>query len=109
MNPYPFGLQFPNERYYYDDKYRDQHPVFNISVLNKISLELNEKELVEILKPENVFYSTNIKANFSFYNENIQKEIKNINFRVKGRASRKYINIKLIKILDEKLGIRFTR
>jgi hypothetical protein len=50
-NNLPFGLQFPNENYYKDDKFRDRHPIFNVSVVSNIYLNVNISDLLKIIQP----------------------------------------------------------
>jgi hypothetical protein len=84
-NPLPFGQLFTNERYYYEDSFRDSNPIFNLSLFNRIELELNQTEYNNMLLPKNIFYNTFIYGNMTFQNENILRTLKNIKFRVKGK------------------------
>jgi spore coat protein CotH len=91
----PWGTVFDDVKPYSSkDKYEDEHPFFNLSVLATIRVEIDEKDYVQLLLPENLYNETYVSANVYFDNGNIQSRYENAGFRIKGAYSR----------LDQKKG-----
>jgi hypothetical protein len=84
----PWGELFGSE-YGGNDKHKDEHPVFNISLLPTIYLEMPDEDYLYTLYPYNSDNQTYVSANFTFIN-NLDPAVKldNVGFRIKGSMSR---------------------
>jgi spore coat protein CotH len=84
----PWGELFGSE-YGGTDKYQEEHPVFNISLLSTIYLEMSEEDFLYTLYPYNYENQTYVSANFTFIN-NLDPAVKldNVGFRIKGSSTR---------------------
>ncbi len=80
--------QFWDDVYTSKDEYKDDHPIFNISVLATIRVEINPDDLLMLLQPWNLFNESYAVANVFFDNGNVQETVETVGFRVKGASSR---------------------
>lgn len=84
----PWGDLFGSE-YGGKDKYEDEHPIFNISVLSSIYFELTEEDYLYTLYPHNSENQTYVPANFTFINNNDPVvKLSNVGIRIKGSSTR---------------------
>jgi spore coat protein CotH len=83
----PWGSIF-DETVYYDDKYGDDHPVWNISVLATIRVEIDEELFRELLLPVNLYNETYAPATVHFDNGVVQETLDSVGFKVKGQGGR---------------------
>lgn len=100
----PWGTLFDTEEYTSEDKYGDDHPIWNISVLATVRIELNESDYLDLLQPWNLYNESYAHATVHFDNGNVRETIENVGFRVKGASSRlnqkKGWNIKFNAFVD---------
>lgn len=83
----PWGNIF-DVKTYYDDEYEDEHPVWNISVIATVRVEIPEEDYLYLLDPENLYTEDYRSANIHFDNGVVQETIENVGFRVKGQGGR---------------------
>jgi len=84
----PYGELFNDREYYANDKYKDDHPVFNLSVIANIRLTLKESDLNYLLYPPNAFNQTYVPASFEFNNGVISQQYDIVGLKLKGRHTR---------------------
>lgn len=70
------------------DEYGDEHPIFNISVLATIRVELNPADLLHLLQPWNLYNESYAPATMHFDNGIVRETVEGVAFRVKGATSR---------------------
>jgi hypothetical protein len=80
----PWGTLFDEEVYAKDDEYEDDHPVWNISVMATMRVELSDADYLYLLEPWNLYNESYAPATVYFDNGNVQETFKNVGFRVKG-------------------------
>jgi hypothetical protein len=114
----PWGNVFGNVPYTSADTYNDSHPVFNISVMATIRIELEEEALLKLINPSTIYSNDEYaSATVSFDNNNIHETFYDVGLKPKGAFSRmdlkKSWNIKFNeyvkgqKLLDiKKLGLK---
>jgi hypothetical protein len=113
----PWGTLFDGDIYSSSDQYGDSHPIWNISVLPTIKLELDNEDYLSLLDAHNLDNDIYYKSNFYFDNGNVQIALKDVGLRLKGHSSRlqqkKGWNIKFNKFIEnqtlfdiEKLGFK---
>jgi hypothetical protein len=92
----PWGEIFPEAgpAYSTTDQYKDEHPIWNLSQLATIRIEVEEKDYVNLLLPQNLYNESYASANMHFDNGHVRQSLYNVGFRVKGAYSR----------LDQKKG-----
>jgi hypothetical protein len=73
---------------YYDDEYEDDHPVWNISVIATVRIEIKEEDYLYLLAPENLYTEDYAPATIHFDNGHVQESIENVGLRVKGQGGR---------------------
>lgn len=65
----PWGDLFPNPPFYTDrDQYKDDHPVFNLSVIAVIKMTITPDDLAALYLPKNVRAPTWYNVSMSFNN-----------------------------------------
>jgi len=84
----PWGTLFDEPVYANDDKYGDDHPVWNISVLAVVRIQLDPADYIELLQPWNLYNESYANATVYFDNGHVQETFSNVGFRVKGATSR---------------------
>jgi hypothetical protein len=84
----PWGTLFDVDVYTSNDKYKDEHPIWNISVFASVHIELDEKDYLNLLQPWNLYNETYAVATMHFDNGNVRETVSNVGFRVKGASSR---------------------
>ncbi len=86
----PWGELFPESgpAYSSGDQYKDDHPIWNLSQLATIRMELDEKDYVNLLLPENLYNESYASANMHFDNGQVRQSLYNVGFRIKGAYSR---------------------
>jgi hypothetical protein len=113
----PWGNVFDTKVYTKYDTYKDLHPIFNISVLATIRVEMTEEEYNYLLEPKNLYNESYVNAKIHFDNGNIKETFDEVGIKIKGATSRlnlkKGWNIKFNefvsgqKLLDlKKLGLK---
>jgi spore coat protein H len=114
----PWGNVFVKSPYSSSETYNDSHPVFNISVMATIRIELEEEALLKLINPSTIYSSNDYaSATVSFDNNNIHETFYDVGLKPKGATSRtdlkKSWNIKFNefvkgqKLVDiKKLGIK---
>jgi hypothetical protein len=93
--PYPFLFGSP---YSIHDKYGDNHPVFNISTMAVISVQMREEDMTKMYDYRNIYNQTFLKTTFNFNNGVLNKTFEKVGIRIKGLGSRFYT----------KKGIKFS-
>jgi spore coat protein CotH len=84
----PWGVIFDDANPYDDDEYKENHPLWNISVLATVRLEISDDALTWLLLPSNLFSDTYQSADVHFDNGNLQQSFSNVGLRIKGQGSR---------------------
>lgn len=84
----PWGEIFGSE-YGGDDKYENEHPVFNLSVMGSIYVELSEENYLYTLDPVNFENQTYVPATMFFDNGAVREKFDKVGFKIKGSSSRK--------------------
>eukprot|EP01126_Amoeba_proteus_P051884 TRINITY_DN6229_c0_g1_i9.p1 TRINITY_DN6229_c0_g1~~TRINITY_DN6229_c0_g1_i9.p1 ORF type:complete len:549 (-),score=89.18 TRINITY_DN6229_c0_g1_i9:78-1724(-) len=79
-----FPPVFKAQTYYKDDEYKDEHPIFNLSVIGMIKITMKEEDLVSMLKPANTFNQSYFSSSFVFDNGNLKTIKENVGIKVKG-------------------------
>ena len=103
---YVFGEGDGEERKpYYDDEFGDDHPVWNVSVLATVRVELKEADYLYLLSPDNLYTEDYVPAVIHFDNGHVQQSLADVGFRVKGQGGRvdqkKGWSVKFNKFLSE--------
>ena len=73
---------------YPNDDYKDDHPVFNISALATLRIEIDPAALLNLLLPENLYTEDYAPATLFFDNGIVQETVSDVGFKVKGVTSR---------------------
>ena len=82
MSWLPYPNLFPNETdYWAKDKYEDFHPIFNLSQIASVHLQMSEANLEYILNPLNSYTQDYVSANFTFKNSEITETMNDIGVR----------------------------
>jgi hypothetical protein len=84
LNSLPYGEILENRKYWTNDKYKDDHPILNISEIASIHLEMSWDDYLRVIHPSNREINVKVKTNFTFINNNIEERIENVAFRLKG-------------------------
>lgn len=85
----PYGEILGAERnYYWNDPYGDYSPLFNLSVIANIYLELDEADFAHVMNPQNTFDQEFVKTNLTFDNGNERIILSNVGLKLKGFYSR---------------------
>lgn len=86
----PWGTLFPGDVYSDKDDYGDDHPIWNISVLATIRLDLNPDDYLYLLNPQNLESDIYFPCTMHFDSgrHNVQTSIENVGMRLKGASSR---------------------
>lgn len=86
----PWGTLIGNDSDVYTskDKYGDNHPVWNISVLASIRVTLKEEDYLYLLQPWNLYNHSYKPGSVSFDNGHVQETFQNVGVRIKGQATR---------------------
>jgi hypothetical protein len=81
----PYGELFEREKAYSDnDLYKDNHPVFNVSVVSIVSIKLNESDYFDMIYPPNYAFNLWKKCEFTFINKRFNKTLTDVGIRIKG-------------------------
>ena len=83
----PWGNIF-DVKTYYDDDYEDAHPVWNISVLATVRIEIAEEDYLYLLDPEYLYTEDYRPASIYFDNGHVQESYESVGLRVKGQGGR---------------------
>lgn len=107
-NPLPFGIIFNESNYYSsNEKYGDNHPLFDRSLISNLYLTVNISDLLYILHPSRIWNNEEIKGSITFDNGKLLIENYKVNFRVKGRSSRSRFEKNWVVKFEKKLfGIK---
>jgi hypothetical protein len=73
-----------DDSYTSEDEYQDDHPVWNISTLATIRVEMDDAVYIDLLQPWNLYNETYAACNVYFDNGNSQQTISNVGIRIKG-------------------------
>lgn len=86
----PWGDLFPDGKEYSSkDKYQDDHPVFNLSVLATIHLTMPTDSLLSQLYTYNTYTADYVNASITFDNgDAVQQRLDNVGVKIKGAYSR---------------------
>jgi hypothetical protein len=75
----PWGTLFDDINVYTDhDDYKDNHPIWNISVLASVRITLEETDYINLLLPENLYTESYAMATFQFDNGNVHQTISDV-------------------------------
>ena len=113
----PWGILFDTAPYTSKDTYQDDHPIWNISVLATIHIDIDVDDYIFLLQPWNLYNESYAKATLYFDNGIIRTSYTDVGFRVKGMSSRQTQKkgwtvkfnefVKGQKLLDvEKIGLK---
>eukprot|EP01094_Clydonella_sp_ATCC50884_P015268 TRINITY_DN2584_c0_g1_i2.p1 TRINITY_DN2584_c0_g1~~TRINITY_DN2584_c0_g1_i2.p1 ORF type:complete len:463 (-),score=105.18 TRINITY_DN2584_c0_g1_i2:634-1980(-) len=80
----------PSPGYSEWEKYGDDHPVFNRSVIGEVKINLDADDLKWLLDPQNMKAKKYMRASFYFNNGVINDTIQDVGFRTKGGISRTF-------------------
>lgn len=86
-----FPSLFPNETTYYDDPFEDLHPVFNLSSVASIYINLPEVDYLYLIDPRNAFNETKKSASFFFHNEVMSAQMGSVGLSISGYSSRRSV------------------
>jgi len=81
----------PSTQYSSEDKYGEDHPIFNTSTIAQIRITINTTNLQWLLNPQNRFEKIYQNATFWFYNGIDDQTFSSVGIRVKGSGSRNFI------------------
>jgi spore coat protein CotH len=84
----PWGDVFPDPVYTSADKYKDDHPVWNISSLMTIRIEMSPSDLLYQLTPANAYSVGYVPATVHVDNGVVRETLKNVGVHIKGAYSR---------------------
>jgi hypothetical protein len=85
----PWGTIFDDvQPYSSEDKYGDNHPLFNINVLHTIRIKMAESDFISLLEPANLWNSSYVAADLYYDNGKDQITLKDIGMKIKGTGSR---------------------
>lgn len=87
-NNTPWGTLFDDAVYSSEDIYGDDHPIWNISTLATVRIELDNDDYIDLLQPWNLYNETYASATMHFDNGVVRETIFDVGFRVKGMTSR---------------------
>jgi len=79
-----------NKTQYLDDKYGDDHPIFNMSAIMQIYIEMDKKDLEALILPGNEQARDYKKMNITFYNGPELAHFVDAAIRIKGATSRTF-------------------
>ncbi|CAM9500878.1 unnamed protein product, partial [Ectocarpus fasciculatus] len=83
----PWGNIF-DVKTYYDDEYEDEHPVWNISVLATVRVQIEEADYLYLLDPDNLYTEDYRPATIHFDNGHVQETYDNVGIHIKGQGGR---------------------
>jgi hypothetical protein len=84
----PWGNIFGESTYTSYDIYKDDHPLWNVSVFATIRVTINVTDLLGLLYPWNLYNESYANCSVFFDNGAYQTVLHNTGFRIKGTASR---------------------
>jgi spore coat protein H len=88
LNPIPFGDIFGDHFYSNKEKYKDDHPVFNVSRIATFYVKVSEYDLIHLLNSTNMFNNTWLRTEINFDNGLIKESLKDVGIRLKGSGGR---------------------
>lgn len=80
----------PAKEYTKEDKYGDDHPVWNTSLISTIRIEIDEELFLGLLNPINSLNQSYTEATIHFDNGYVQETYSNVGFKQKGSGCRKH-------------------
>ena len=86
--PAPWGTIYDGVKAYYGDDYEDAHPIWNVTVMATVRVELPEDAYLFLLAPENLYNETYTEATVHFDNGHVQQSFTDAGFKIKGPGSR---------------------
>jgi spore coat protein CotH len=86
----PWGTVFPGKEYTSKDKYEDDHPVWNASLIATIHVKIDEELYVDMLQPWNEANDTYRPAAFYFDNGYVRESFAEVGIRLKGQGCRSH-------------------
>jgi hypothetical protein len=97
----PYGDIFNKPAYSSLDLYNDSHPVFNISVVASIRIEMDSTDYLAMINPATIYSKETFRpAKIHFDNNRVRESFTNVGIRAKGAFAR----MDLKKGLDIKLN-----
>jgi hypothetical protein len=63
----PFVSLFEDRPYYAHDKYEDYHPIFNVSTIAALKVEISNDDFEHLLNVDNAFNQTYAKATVWYF------------------------------------------
>jgi hypothetical protein len=86
----PWGEIFDHKAYGGVDKYEDNHPVFDSSVLATIRITMSHDDYMLCIDPYNLYNETWMKGDMIFYNGNITPPVtlNSVGVKIKGKYTR---------------------
>jgi spore coat protein CotH len=83
----PYGEILPG-KYYQKDKYGDNHPVFNLSIIGNWHIEMDDKDYNDMLLPVNTYNQSHVDVKAYFSNGNINEKVHKVSMKLKGHFAR---------------------
>jgi hypothetical protein len=85
----PFGNIFDTPAYSSQDEYQDSHPIWNISLVASIRIEMDPNEYLSMISPATIYSNETYRsATFHFDNGYVTESYTNVGIRAKGAWSR---------------------
>jgi hypothetical protein len=85
----PWGEVFAKSPYSTADSYKDAHPVWNISVIATIHIDVDDKSLQQLRYPATMYREQDAaSADVHFDNGKLRAVFRNVGMRVRGRTSK---------------------
>lgn len=74
----------------YTDQYKDDHPVFNRTVMATIKISVKPEDLAYILTPWNAFNASVVPATVNFDNGDISETLEEVGLKIQGKYGREH-------------------
>jgi len=89
------GLAYPElfpelGPYYADDPYGDNHPLFNLSKVASIQVEMDERDYLELIYPNTVREVDYKPVNFTFDNGVVRERLEMVGMKLKGKGNTRH-------------------
>jgi hypothetical protein len=89
----PYPIVYPNDRPYYSktEKYKDDHPFFNISTIPSLRVEMTHGDWLKMLLPQNAYLNEWLAMNLTYQNDLQVYRVVGGGIRIKGASGRSSI------------------
>lgn len=99
----PYGEPFGKSPYHERDLYKDNHPLFNTSVLSELKIDMNPRDFSKMVDPNTIFDIDYLPCTLTIINERINQKILNVGVKPKGLGGR-LLRKKALKFTFSKFG-----